>query len=956
MPPEKQPRIGTQLEDAFKKANGKAEAESKETAFAIDRMVNEGNVGPEFVKAEAEEEAEIEKRVDERVARESKPQAEEVARPADTPKDIESGRKRLESEDFLHELEKNIEQDRQKGAKEAMAELEALYGKDVPHDVRSEFDSRRTTKAKQGFVKHVKREMQKKAADTLPIPSDLRAVYGENPPHFIENVVKTYTGFPKRVRGAYVEKQKEKKEAFDKEEAVKEEKHRHTPEKKAVKTKEKKVSKRRSRQSASSAEPAATEAAPLSPEGDAMPQKVDAVLGMHRTVGKGIDEAQKDEAKSAKSQPEAPQKGESADEGPKLKSEASPEGEYLAKYTALLKLLKSKYEKEIPKELQQRVSAAHMHYARELTKRKEKRDPAALAEAGNAIEAILAEVRLPAPAADAKPEDLPVSTAEALPVEEEKEETAALEKDATPAEARGKLRAAVTKFVSLVGKKEKTVPSSERDAKWQETVRMLAERSKQLDQEAAKSGKVEELFRLLGDKYSKLGWKSKVAIGAALGIGAGVSAATLSVPLAWTFLGGIGVQRVAGFASVFLSSEKRFKDKQWSEETKKWAALGTATGWTVVSSVGMAYLVKNVAELAESDWAKDKLHGIAEWMQHRLGSAGAPASTVSETASSYTGYEAQVRAVDNVIQSNMPSVDASKGHGYEWMAKRLWEQLQEKPVDASAYAEDSDIRALMNADEDSIDSVVHRLAMNHGASALIRPDAHMTIGLDGQLSFTGEIPSAPAAEAVAGVDYPNAEAEMPAAQAAAEQAAAEEMTPLNTEPEALTPEAPATEMSAEAPVVAMPEAPESTSGDMGAPSAEMPQSPESTTSDVAPPSAEATTTPTSEVRYTIGPDHSPIDPKVPAIYEAHDPSGKAYLAAYGGTDEERHNFIIQYLAKPENAGQRVRYSFEVPTLGGAITRVEDLGTAARERSWLSGLFGIQPKPPSPDTFLRRVTP
>jgi hypothetical protein len=91
----------------------------------------------------------------------------------------------------------------------------------------------------------------------------------------------------------------------------------------------------------------------------------------------------------------------------------------------------------------------------------------------------------------------------------------------------------------------------------------------------------------------------------------------------------------------------------------------------------------------------------------------------------------------------MPTVGASAGHGYEYMAKRLWEQLQEKGLDPSQYAEGSDIRRLIEADASSIDKVVHQIAADpehgfynaDGTNVLITLDSHMTINADGNIQL-----------------------------------------------------------------------------------------------------------------------------------------------------------------------------------------------------------------------------
>lgn len=91
------------------------------------------------------------------------------------------------------------------------------------------------------------------------------------------------------------------------------------------------------------------------------------------------------------------------------------------------------------------------------------------------------------------------------------------------------------------------------------------------------------------------------------------------------------------------------------------------------------------------------------------------------------------------------SVNASKGHGYEWMVKRIWEQLQQQQgVDPSKYPEGSDIRKLLETDAGTINKIVHQIASDpdhgfynsDGTSVRIDPTAELTVGADGRLHLT----------------------------------------------------------------------------------------------------------------------------------------------------------------------------------------------------------------------------
>src|SRR3989338_1705447 len=89
--------------------------------------------------------------------------------------------------------------------------------------------------------------------------------------------------------------------------------------------------------------------------------------------------------------------------------------------------------------------------------------------------------------------------------------------------------------------------------------------------------------------------------------------------------------------------------------------------------------------------------------------------------------------------AEIPTVAVKSGQGYEWMAKRMWEQLQEKGLDPSQYAEGSDVHKLLDATPETINKVIHDIAKEHGffnpdgTSAQINLGSQMTIGGEGEL-------------------------------------------------------------------------------------------------------------------------------------------------------------------------------------------------------------------------------
>lgn len=327
----------------------------------------------------------------------------------------------------------------------------------------------------------------------------------------------------------------------------------------------------------------------------------------------------------------------------------------------------------------------------------------------------------------------------------------------------------------------------------------IKERSTVLDTEAMRMGKAEKFFRSLGEKYNKHGWKSKLVVGGLLVLGAaGVS--TVSTPLTMLFGGLIATQRALGMAGVFIHLEKHLQStaagrsenflgkREWyqkfisskSEKTRENIAAGLAMVW----SYGMgAAIAEGVREFDQSEWGQQ----VHNFLRHhypfgsteqpvsgRLRSgvvpqeaphaASAPASapeagqsTAAAAAPPIEGHAPRTpSAVAGAAHARPPilevSVNASKGHGYEWMVKRIWEQLQQqqgmdlKEYFNTALPEDqqSDLYKLLKATPETIDKVVHQIAADpkhaffnpDGSSVAIDPSAQLSIGVDGQVHFS----------------------------------------------------------------------------------------------------------------------------------------------------------------------------------------------------------------------------
>jgi len=360
--------------------------------------------------------------------------------------------------------------------------------------------------------------------------------------------------------------------------------------------------------------------------------------------------------------------------------------------------------------------------------------------------------------------------------------------DGTPKEWKQKLRELIGKFDGSA--KERFGGMGERGERLKN---YLDTRLEELRSKGEASG-LEKGVRWAGEVYNKLGWKSKLGVGLGLGIGAGASMAFASLPAAAVFFTGIGMQRVAGFAGKFLEYEAEREAKtpgeKWGKEKAMWGAL-KYTALMTAGMLALSYGVKEAVgyareqgwddkaiEWAKSFWSDEKktvlIQGdrppAAAIIAEKTAAAHAPATGAPSAAVPEAAAPAPIE---------MPTVKASAGHGYEYMMKRLWEDLHAKGVELPTNANpDSDLARLLAADEDSIDKLVHEMASDSkhqffradGLSVLITPDAQMTIGARGELFLSD-----------AGHEYQFAPAHAPATPAA--------FAAPHVEPQAPTPEA-----------------------------------------------------------------------------------------------------------------------------------------------------------------------
>lgn len=296
--------------------------------------------------------------------------------------------------------------------------------------------------------------------------------------------------------------------------------------------------------------------------------------------------------------------------------------------------------------------------------------------------------------------------------------------EGTPKEWREKLRGLVE------GVKEKT-------EWWKSSEEHLIHRSQELDAEAEKIGWVEGRFRAMGEKYAAYNWKTKLAVGASLGLGAAFTSG-VSLPIALACLSGIAAQRAAGLATMFLKFEKNSHQEKWGKEK----AMLKAGLYTVLMGVAIKEAIEYASETDVAHAVQAKLeHAVQGWLGTIL-----EIPTVSPSRLSVGTVTLASETAPAMPEIPTIEIKATPGHGYEYMMKRLWEQLQEKHVGLPANANpDSDLAKLLAADKDSINTVVHNLAKDNewfkenGMSASIGENAKMTIGTDGNIWVNSDI-------------------------------------------------------------------------------------------------------------------------------------------------------------------------------------------------------------------------
>lgn len=316
----------------------------------------------------------------------------------------------------------------------------------------------------------------------------------------------------------------------------------------------------------------------------------------------------------------------------------------------------------------------------------------------------------------------------------------------------------------------------------------------------------------LTESYNKLPFRQKAYMTAAL-IGGSAVASAAALPTISSILAG-AMYSMRGFGGAgFMLNRRKATERSGhflfnkSEKVKNvYAALTGALYMGTTAAAG--------------HWATDKL---AHWLGNMFGHtpvhsvevpkpvaeaklpitpidlhATEPSITISNPPTPSLVGETVTAAVPSPEIPTL-SVEAQGGHGYEYMMKRLWEQLQQKHIDPSQYPEDSDIHKLLLADSNSIDKVVHQIAADpkhaffntDGTSVQINAGTQMSMGPDGEVHLsTGghDVIKAPEDAPTTSSYPPGASPSAPEVPAAPETPVSDSGAPAETSPVSTPPE------------------------------------------------------------------------------------------------------------------------------------------------------------------------
>ena len=498
----------------------------------------------------------------------------------------------------------------------------------------------------------------------------------------------------------------------------------------------------------------------------------------------------------------------------------------------------------------------------------------------------------------------------------------------------------------------------------------LNARAKEIDAQAEMSG-TEKAFRRMGENYNKLTLVHKLGIGVFFGTGAAISIASFAPVMALGFGVALGVQRAYGLGGAFVSREKALQAKKVGESEQLLSVKERAMLGAMLYTIGMSFAISGGVELANE-------HGVVErareWFggmfgeQQTAGDVSAPEAPAVEVAMpspepapapevsvaeappdaavppmqepAAVATAGEIESPPAPVTPEMPSisVEATKGRGYEYMLERVWDQLQGKHLDASQYAEGSDIRRLLEADAQSIDGVVHRIAMNpehgffnaDGTSVRINMDSQMTINAEGNIELDGAV-KAPDNAPTTPVYHP--EVSVPGAETT--------VTPAVSAQEVAPPEAP---VDADVSL---------------SPSAETAETEYSSgleqVSDTQPPAPIVDHSLNSLVVNRYGLNVSLGEPHI------YSDANERHLFVYGGTPMEMKKTMLEYLAQHQDkvvfaADETGKLRLSWHLVGG---RIEPAGAPVQTEGFFNSIFNFfrgssWMKPPQPDEFRKII--
>lgn len=354
------------------------------------------------------------------------------------------------------------------------------------------------------------------------------------------------------------------------------------------------------------------------------------------------------------------------------------------------------------------------------------------------------------------------------------------------------------------------------------------------------------------------------------------------------------------------------------------------------------------------EWLTEKESADADVAQ------AAPAEVPVAPEASAPAATAAAGEVATPVAAEVPKVyaHAEAGHTYEYMAKRLWEQLHDSSRSVKlpeGIDPNSDLAKLFNADKSTIDAVVHDIAKDNlaftaeGGSVRIDEGMHMTIEKDGMIHLFDQhgkdfVKMPPEPHVIPGLhnDVPVAEAApapveakvetvpSPAPEAPVVEAPAAMPQPEVAPAEAPLPEIPTTEIKGHEPVQRV----DITQGQE-----------EAATQAPAPVIEKSVVINSFGIRVPVGEPHIYAD------------AGAKHLFVYGGSPAERAKAIVEYLAG--NRSQIV-YGSDATGAGRIPYYLDESGELTVgepvRKSFLGRLFSSDPwiEAPKPDEFAKII--